>query len=412
METQHKFNENPQNENATPPRRAWFKPAISAALSIAATLAAWLLWGEHSGQASMATPAPLAQVTVSTPLVQPLSTRLGFLGQFSPVQSVELRAQVGGSLTGIFFTDGDIVQKGALLFTIDPRPYEIKLAEAQAQFDNAAAKLTLAESELRRAQALVQTNAGSVQNLEQRRADRQVAQAMMAGAKAAVDDARFDLDRCRIMAPFTGRIGTHLVSIGNLVAGSRAAASPTTLLATLVSLDPIYLDFDMSESDYQTYSQYRVQATDNSVSAVEVATGSEKDYGRKGRLEFINNVIDRTSGTIRARATVPNPDYRLTPGEFARLRLIADRPVSTLLLPDAAVLPDQSQHIVLTVGADGAVVPKQVEVGALRAGLRAITSGLNSHDRVIIGGIPYAAPGSKVSAKDAEIPFDKNDVKD
>jgi RND family efflux transporter MFP subunit len=186
---------------------------------------------------------------VSKPLVQDLETRLGFLGQFSAVSQVELRAQVGGTLTGIFFKDGDIVRKGDLLFTIDPRPYEITLAEATAQLDVASARLELADRQLDRAKDLEQSNAGTVENVDQRTSDRRAARASVEDAKARIRDAQFDLDHCRITAPFTGRMGTHLVSVGNLIAGSRTATSPTTLLATLVSLDPIYLDFDMSESD-------------------------------------------------------------------------------------------------------------------------------------------------------------------
>nr|WP_244979132.1 efflux RND transporter periplasmic adaptor subunit [Cupriavidus plantarum] len=350
----------------------------------------------------------LPEVTVATPLVRDLEARLGALGQFSAVQRVELRAQVGGPLVGIHFKDGDIVQKGALLFTIESRPYDIRLAQAKAQLETAKARLTLAESEFQRAQALERTSAGSVQNLEQRSADRQVAQAAVAEARSAVDDAQFDVDRCRIVAPFTGRIGTHLVSIGNLISGSRAATSATTLLATLVSLDPIYFDFDISEADYQLLSTYRSKSDKKAAltNTVEIALGTEKSYSRKGVLDFINNVLDRSSGTIRARATVANADYRLTPGEFARVRLALDQPAPTMLVPDRAVLPDQSQFVVLTVTPDGTVAPKIVQVGDVRDGMRVIRGGLAATDRVIIGGIPYAAPGAKVAVKTGEIRID------
>ena len=213
------------------------------------------------------------------------------------------------------------------------------------------------------------------------------------------------------MAPFTGRIGTHLVSIGNLIAGSRAAASPTTLLATLVSTDPIYLNFDMSEADYLVFSRERAKQKGVLADKVEIALGDETEFGRLGTLDFLDNVLDRSSGTIHARATVPNADFLLTPGEFARLRLVLGTPVATLLVPDSAVLPDQSEHIVLTVAPDGTVAPKQVQVGDLRGGLRIIRSGLAADDRVIIDGIPYAAPGSKVTAQDGAIQFAAVDSK-
>lgn len=360
---------------------------------------------QRSEAAEQSAPQALAQVVVSKPLVQDLDSRLGFLGQFSAVDQVELRAQVGGTLTEIRFKDGDIVHKGDVLFTIDPVPYEIRLAQATAQLESAMARIELANRELTRAQELKRSDAGTAQNVDQRTSDQLAAQGAVDDAKAQIRDAQFDLDHCRIAAPFTGRIGTHLVSIGNLVAGSRAATSPTTLLATLVSIDPIYLNFDMSESDYLAFSRERAKLKGVLADKVEIALGDEKDFGRQGTLDFLDNVLDRSSGTIHARATVPNADLLLTPGEFARLRLILGTPVATLLVPDASVLPDQSDHIVLTVAPDGTVAPKQVKIGDVRGGLRVIRSGLSPDDRVIIEGIPYAAPGSKVAPQDGAIQF-------
>jgi RND family efflux transporter MFP subunit len=334
-----------------------------------------------------------------------LDTQLGFLGQFSAVDRVELRAQVGGTLTEIRFKDGDIVHKGDLLFVIDPVPYEIKLAQANAQLENATARLEFANRELARAQMLKRNGVVAVENVDQRTSDQQAAQAAFDDAQAQIRDARFDLDHCRIIAPFTGRIGTHLVSVGNLVAGSRAASSPTTLLATLVSLDPLYLDFDMSESDYLAFSRERSKQKEVLADKIEIALSDETDFSRQGTLDFVDNVLDRSSGTIHVRATVPNADLFLTPGSFARVQLALGAPVTTLLVPDAAVLPDQTRHLVLTVAPDDTVVPKPVETGDERGGLRVIRSGLNADDRVIIEGLPYASPGSKVSSKDGDIRY-------
>ena len=374
-----------------------------------ALIALVLGWGRYSRGASRsaahARPAALPQVVVSKPLVHDLDTQLAFLGQFSAVSQVELRAQVGGTLTGIFFKDGDIVRKGDLLFTIDPRPYEITRAEATAQLNVASAHLELADRQLDRAEYLEQSSAGSVENVDQRTSDQRSAHAAVEDAKARIGDAEFDLDHCRITAPFTGRMGKHLVSVGNLIAGSRTATSPTTLLATLVSLDPIYLDFDMSESDFLTYSKYRKHLKGAHVQKVEVALGDDKQYARSGVFDFLDNVLDRSSGTIRARATVPNTDLVLTPGQFARARVVVAPPSLTLLVPDGAVLPDQSQHMVLTVSADGTVVPKEVEVGELRDGLRVIQSGLAPNDRVITEGLARATPGIKVTPQDGTIRF-------
>ncbi len=367
---------------------------------------AWLAYSyRQSDAAASAAPAALPQVVVSKPLVREVDSTLGFLGQFSAVEQVELRAQVGGTLTEIHFKDGDIVQKDDLLFMIDPRPYEIKLAQANAQLETATARLELANRELVRAQALQRTSAGTVENVDQRTADQRGAQAAVDNAKAQIRDAQFDLEHCRVTAPFAGRIGTHLVSVGSLIAGSRAATSPTTLLATLVSTGPIYLNFDMSESDYLAFSREHAKQKGALADKVEVALSDETDFPRQGTLDFVDNALDRSSGTLHARATVPNPDLLLTPGEFARVRLVVGTPVATLLVPDSAVLPDQSEHMVLTVSPDGTVAPKQVRTGDIRGGLRVIKSGLAPTDRVIIEGIPYAAPGAKVAPQDGAIQF-------
>ena len=391
-----------QRNNGRTSAKLW----IAAGLAGVAFVGAWLKYSPRaSGSSAGAPPAALPQVVVSKPLGQDIDTRLGFLGQFSAVSQVELRAQVGGTLTGIFFKDGDIVRKGDLLFTIDPRPYEITFAEATAQLDVATARLELADRQLDRAKDLEQSNAGSMENVDQRTSDQRAARASVEDAKARIRDAQFDLDHCRIAAPFTGRMGTHLVSVGNLIAGSRTATSPTTLLATLVSLDPIYLDFDMSESDFLTYSKYREHLKGAHVQKVEVALGDENQYARSGVFDFLDNALDRSSGTIHARATIANSNLVLTPGLFARVRLVVAPPSPTLLVPDSAVLPDQAQHMVMTVSADGTVAPKRVEVGEIRDGLRVIRSGLASGDRVIVGGLLHASPGTKVATQDGTIRF-------
>src|SRR5690348_5117181 len=384
--------------------RAFARLWVAAGLVLIALVGGWRSYSRGaSGSSADTRPTSLPEVVVSKPLVQDLDTQLGFLGQFSAVSQVELRAQVGGTLTGMFFKDGDIVRKGDLLFTVDPRPYEITLAEATARLDVASAHLELADRQLDRAKDLEQSNAGSVENVDQRTSDQRSARAAVEGAKARIRDAQFDLDHCRITAPFTGRMGKHLVSVGNLIAGSRTATSPTTLLATLVSLDPIYLDFDMSESDFLAYSKYRGHLKGGHVQKVEVALGDDNQYTRSGVFDFLDNVLDRSSGTIHARATVANSNLVLTPGLFARVRLVVAPPSPTLLVPDSAVLPDQSQHMVMTVSADGTVAPKRVEVGEIRDGLRVIRSGLAPNDRVILDGLLRAPSGSRVATRDGTI---------
>jgi RND family efflux transporter MFP subunit len=348
---------------------------------------------------------PPPEVAVSAPLQHDIDTRLQFLGQFAAVDHLELRPQVGGTLTQIAFKDGDIVHKGDLLFEIDPTPYQIKFSQAQAQLENAHARLDLAARESVRSDALKRTGAGSVETDDQRVAEKRGAQAAVSDAEALVRDARFDLDHTRITAPFTGRIGTHMVSRGNLISGSRAGSSPTTLLATLVSTDPMYLNFDMSEADYMTFLRGRQKQAGALADKVVLSLADEKGFAHQGTLDFIDNTLDRSSGTIHARATIPNPDFLLTPGAFARVRVEVAAPTSAMLLPDAAVLPDQSDHLVLTVGPNNVVTSKKVEVGELRDGLRVIRSGISADDRVIIDGIPAARPGSPITPKTGSIRF-------
>jgi RND family efflux transporter MFP subunit len=350
-----------------------------------------------ASSAAPAAPAAPPSVSVSEPVQRDVASRLEFLGQFSAVQSVDLRAQVGGTLTQIGFKDGDIVRKGDLLFEIDPTPYQIKLSQAVAQVQSAQARLDLANRELVRANSLKQTGAGTVQSADQKTAELRSAQAALDDAMAAVRDAKFDLDHTRIAAPFTGRIGTHQVSIGNLIAGSRAGSSPTTLLATIVSTDAVYLNFDMSEADYMTFLRDRQKQSGPLADKVQISLADEKSFTHEGTLDFIDNTLNRSSGTIHARATVPNTDGLLTPGGFARVRVDVSAPAMAMLVPDASVLPDQSNHIVLTVSADNVVTPKLVQIGDLRDGLRVIRAGLTSSDRVIVDGIPTVRPGATVA---------------
>ncbi len=358
--------------------------------------AAGVFFWQHQPRkpAAVAAPAKPA-VTVSYPLAEILASRTGFLGQFSAVNAVDIRAQVGGILTDIHFQDGQIVNKGDLLFIIDPRPYEIRLATAVAAVNTAQARLVLARAELWRAQQLKQTNFGTAEDVDQRIADQNTASAALDTANAAVRDAQLDLDYCQVKAPFRGRVSSHRVSIGSLVSGSRAGSSPTTLLTTIVSIDPIYLNFDMSENDYLAYARAHPEGT--SSAQVDFRLGDEDHETRQAKLDFIDNTIDRASGTIRARATAPNADAFLLPGAFARLSLVTGRPRSSLVVPETALSLDQSNHVVMTVGPDDTVTAKVVTVGDLLDGMRVITGGLLPTDRVVVDGLARAVPGRQVT---------------
>jgi membrane fusion protein, multidrug efflux system len=387
------------------PRRRTWRTAAIAAVAVLAAFLAYLGFAPRNGDQAAASAPPL-QVTVSQPLQREVDTRVGFLGQFSAIDRVELRAQVGGTLTEIHFKDGQIVHKGDLLFVIDPRPYEIRLAQAQAALETATARVALANNQLTRAQSLKRNEFATQETVDQRTNDQDASRAAVEDAKARVRDAQLDLEYCRVRAPFTGRIGARQVSIGSLVAGSRAATSPTTLLTTLVSLDPLYLDFDMSESDFLTFSRERARVGGPLANKVAISLSDENSFIREGTLDFIDNALDRSSGTIHARATVPNPDLFLAPGQFARLRVAIAPPTQVYLLPDAAVMLDQSQRLVMTVGADATVKPKIVTTGDLRGGLRVIQSGLEASDRVVIDGLVRAVPGAKVAPQDGVIHYD------
>jgi RND family efflux transporter MFP subunit len=391
--------------DADPPpvrrRRRWRALAVFAVLAIIAAVGGEQVW--RASQQPAAVPPP-PQVTVSRPLQQTVQSTSRFLGQFSAVDRVELRAQVGGTLSTIEFQDGQIVHKGDPLFVIDPRPFQIRLDQAVAQLQTAEAKLALSEAQLWRAQQLKRTDFGTAESVDTRAADQRSAQATIDTAKAAIRDAQLDLEFSRVSAPFTGRIGAHLVSIGSLVSGSRGGTSPTTLMATIVSLDPIYLDFDMSEADYLAYQQASHGAAPRS--DVAISLDGDGRFDRHGTLDFIDNAVNRSSGTIHARATVPNPDLTITPGQFARLRVALGQPAPALLVPPSAVVPDQSRQIVMTVAADGTVVPKVVETGGLYNGLRIIQSGLAADERVVIDGLVRVRPGAKIAPVDGAIKLD------
>jgi multidrug efflux system membrane fusion protein len=368
----------------------------------AALLGPKWLQSAPSAAAQQAPPPPA--VTVSPPLQRDLASWTTFTGQFSAVDYVEVRAQVSGYLTEIHFTDGQIVHKGDLLFVIDPRPYDIALQQAGAQLLTAVAGLDLANKEIVRTTELHHSDFASGELLDQRVQQQRAAQAAVDQAKAAVRSAQLNVEFTHITAPLTGRISSHRASLGNLIMGAQSLGS-TSLLTTIVSLDPIHLDFEMSEGDYLTYQRFlQSQHGGNPVDrTVEANLSDEQGWQRRGVLDFVDNQMDRSSGTIHARASLPNPDLFIAAGQFARLRLPTSAAKPTLLLPDSAVSTDQSRKLVMTVAADGTVVPKPVEVGSLSGGLRIIDAGLSPSDRVIINGLMRARPGTKVTPQPGTI---------
>lgn len=384
------------------PRRRRLLPSFVTLILLAGV--GYVAYSKFGHPASPAVPMAMAPppVTVSVPLQRRLATWTSFTGQFSAVDRVEIRAQVSGYLTEIHFKDGQRVNKGDLLFVIDPRPYEIALANAKAQVAAAAATLDLSKKQLTRTNELMRSDFASRETLDQRTQAQNAATAALDQAKTAVRQAELNMEWTHIVAPMSGRISQHRVSVGNLVTGG--AGATTTLLTTIVSLDPIHLDFDMGEGDYVAYERFLHRSGAGTIDrTVQIALSDESGWRHSGKLDFIDNEMDRSSGTIHARATVPNRDLFIAAGQFARLRLATTSPADTLLVPDAALSTDQSRTLVMTVDDDGKVVPKSVEIGPTVGDLRIIRSGLTPKDKVIINGLMFARPGGKVTPQQGTI---------
>lgn len=350
-------------------------------------------------------PPPAPPVTVAKPLVETLREWSDFTGQFQAHDSVEIRARVSGYLESVNFSDGQLVEKGDLLFVIEPRPFEIALDSAKAQLAQAEAELELAKVQLERTAELRKKDFASVQSFDERAAEVKNATAARDKARADVDRAQLNLDYTRVLAPVSGRVGRHEVSIGNLVVGG---TGETTLLTTIVSLDPIWLRFNVSEGDAMTYKRLiqkgELESARTGSISVQGQLIDETDWPLKGNIDFVDNQFNRTTGTIRVRATFPNPELFISPGQFGRVRVPMSQEKPTMLVPDASVVTDQSTKLLFTVTEDGTVVPKPVELGAVTdGGLRIVRTGITTDDDVIINGLLRARPGQKVTPQPGEV---------
>lgn len=341
---------------------------------------------------------PPPTVTVAQPLKRLVANEEEQVGRFVAVDAVEIKAKVSGYLQAVHFRDGQIVEKGQKLFTIDRRPFEISLEQARANLRQAESNLVLAESDLARAKELVMGASITQQVMDQRAAARRSAEASVMAQKAAVRQAELDLEFTELTAPVTGRIGDNRVSVGNLVTAATSANS--SVLATIQSIDPIRFEFTLDESAYLRLQRWSgVGKTAGAGLTVKLKLIDEKDFVHTGRMDFIDNAISRTSGSIRARAQFPNPDGLLTPGLFGRIRIEIGEPEQALLIPEAAIGSEQARKIVMVVGADNVVKPKYVTLGRTVDGLRVVRDGLGSSDRVIIEGLMQARPGMTVTPK-------------
>jgi|SRR5579859_56417 len=382
---------------------------MASAAGVILAVAAIGIWGfglHKTAPEKGAPTAPPPAVTVALPLQESVTAQTELTGQFSAVNQVVLLAQVSGYLTEIHFQDGQIVRKGDLLFVIDPRPYVVQLHQANAQYQMAIAALELADKEVERAEQLSRVGAIAVESLDERTRTQKTAVAAVKVAEAAIHAAQLNLEFTHIVAPFSGRVSMRRVSIGSLVSGGSGSSTPTAL-TSIVSLDPIYLDYDMSEADYSAYQHSIAARPAEAKTTVQVSLDGERSWSRSGEMDFLDNQIDRGSGTLHARATLANPDMVIAPGQFARVRVPVSPAQTELLVPDAAIVTDQSTKAVMVVQEDGLAVPKQVEVGVLDdRGMRAILHGLKPTDQVVIKGLMRLRPGLKVAAH-LEPPADK-----
>lgn len=370
-------------------------------LLAAATALMLAACGEPEGQPAGTPSAPV--VTVASPLQKTITEWDEFTGRFEAVEKVDVRARVSGLVKTIHFKDGQLVAPGDLLYTLEPRPFEIAVDHARALRDQARAVLDFAKAEVSRASVLVKRRALTERELDTRLAKEREAEAALAAAEAELSDAKLKLSYTEVRAPITGRISDAREDVGNLIAGGTA---DSTLLTTIVSLNPIHFVFDGSERDY--LKNIRLHRNGEHASAgdtpvpVQVKLSDENEFAHDGTVDFVDNVVDTGSGTIRARAIIRNSDLTILPGLFGRLRLFAGK-TDALLVPDSAIAADQARRIVMTVAEDGTVSKKVVTPGPLIDGLRVIRSGIESGDRVVIEGLQRAQPGQKVKPETGEI---------
>lgn len=400
----------PGTEPEAAPERRSRAGSTVALLVIVLTLIAgglayryWGLW-QSPQQAAAAPPPP--EVTVAEPIVREIMEWREFTGQFEALDSVEVRARVSGYLESRNFTDGQLVKKGELLFVIEPRPFELALDQAKATLAQSKAELKLAESQLQRTAQLREKDFAAQSTLDERQAQVDTAKAAVETAEAAVQRAELDLDYTHVVAPMSGRVGRREVSVGNLVMGGTGGS--TTLLTDIVSLDPIYLVFDVSESDGIAYkrlvTQGELPSARNGRVEIEGQLMDEKDWTLKGYIDFVDNQYDASTGTIRVRAVFPNPQMFITPGQFGRVRVPMSKLKPTMLVPAAAVTSDQAAKQLYTVGEENVVVPKTIEPGPIVGdNLQIVRGGIEPGDRVIINGLMRARPGATVTPKEGEV---------
>ncbi len=387
-------------EHATPARRplSWFAGLCTGLMVFVAACGQ-----DRPGQGG--TPST-PTVSVASPIAREIVEYDHYTGRFQAVESVDIRARVSGYLDQITFTAGEIVEKDQVLFVIDQRPFQAALDAAEADVAAAEAQLKLAENDLRRAEPLLKRGNLSESDFDARVQQKNVAAATLQRSQANLRQAQLNLEFTEIRAPIRGRISREQVTKGNLITAGDVGG---TALTSIVSLDPIYFIFTVSEQDYLKYvrldrSGSRPNARENPT-PVAVRLADEDDFTREGYIDFVDNRLSNSTGTISARAVFGNEDLLLTPGLFGRIRLPGSGLYRAILIPDEAVGSDQADKFVLVVTEDGKAERRPVVIGNLYNGLRIIKSGLTDEDRVIVAGLQRVRPGLPVKAEETSIEF-------
>jgi RND family efflux transporter MFP subunit len=373
----------------------------AAKVALALALACFIASCGERQQQGGAPPPPT--VAVAKPIKRTVFDFDEYVGRFTAINSVEVRARVSGYLDKLHFKDGQLVKQGDLLFTIDKRPFQNTLDQARANLVQAQSNVAYTEADYTRGQALVRDKTITDQTFEQRAQAFRNAKASVTANEAAVRQAELDLEFTELRAPVNGRIGDRRVSPGNLVTGG--TSGNTTMLATIVSIDPIYFEFTFDEASYLRYERLAKKGEDiasrNASVQVALKLIDESDFDHEGRMDFVDNVIERATGTIRGRAVFANPSEVFTPGMFARVRVPGSPPYEGLLVPDIAVGTEQARRYVVVVDDQDTARIKYVTLGQLTSdGLRVIKEGLGPDDRVVVNGLMQARPGTKVHAEE------------
>jgi RND family efflux transporter MFP subunit len=339
-------------------------------------------------------PPPTPIVSVSQPLQRDVVDWDDYVGRFEAIEDVEIKPRVSGTVTRIYFSNGEDVGRGEALFEIDPRPYRAALAQAEAETGRARATLVNAQTELERAKKLLDIEAISKEEYEAKLANVRTASASVAAAVANADTRRLDTGFTTIRSPISGRVSDRKVSLGSFVQQGE------TILTRVVTLDPIWFSFDGSEAFYLKYTRLNLTGERGSSrtapNPVEIQLADESGYNWRGRMVFVDNALDPNSGTIAAKAELPNPRRTLTPGMFGRARLLGSGTYRAMLVPDEAIVTDQTRKIAYVVGKDNKVVPRVVEIGPMVEGLRVVREGLAPTELVILDGLTRLQPGATV----------------